>query len=320
MKRREFITGLGGAAAWPMVARAQQAALPVVAVINSGAESLSFRARLGGIGFVDGQNVSVENLLLKGQYDRLPALVADLVRRRVAVIVALNPAAAVAAKNATTTIPIVFGVGNDPVKLGLVASLARPGGNATGINFFAQEAISKRLGLLHELVPKASRVAVLINPKNIASAEVTLQEVRKAGPLIGLPIQVLNASTGPEIEEAFASLVRDRIEALIVQGDGYFTDRRVEFATLGTRHGIAAAFTNRAFVEVGGLMSYGASIADAFRQVGVYTGQVLKGAKPADLPVVQSTQFEFVINLTTAKALGLTIPETLLATADEVIQ
>jgi putative tryptophan/tyrosine transport system substrate-binding protein len=305
---------------WPLAARAQQAALPVVAVINSGAKSPTFRAGLGGTGFVDGQNVSVEDLFLEGQYDRLPALVAELVRRRVAVIVALGPAAAIAAKNATATIPIVFGVGNDPVKLGLVSSLARPGGNTTGINFFAQEAISKRLGLLHELVPKASRVAILINPKNIASAEVTLQEVRNAGLQIGLPIDVLNASTGPEIEEAFAALVRDRIEALIVQGDGYFTDRRVQFATLGTRHGIAAAFTNRAFVEVGGLMSYGASIADAFRHMGAYTGQVLKGAKPADLPVVQPTKFEFVINMQTARTLGLNVPETLLVTVDEVIQ
>jgi putative tryptophan/tyrosine transport system substrate-binding protein len=320
MRRREFIAGLGSTVAWPLVARAQQPALPVVAVINSGVGSPTFHAGLGGTGFIDGQNVSVESLFLEGQYDRLPALVADLVRRRVAVIVALSPAAAIAAKNATATIPIVFGVGNDPVKLGLVASLARPGGNATGINFFAQEAISKRLGLLHELMPKASRVAVLINPKNIASAEVTLREVRNAGRLIGLPIHVINASTGPEIEEAFASLVRNRIEALIVQGDGYFTDRRVQFATLGTRHGIAAAFTNPLFVEVGGLMSYGASIPDAFRQVGAYTGQVLKGAKPADLPVVQSTKFEFVINLQTARALGIEVPPSVLAITDQVIE
>jgi putative ABC transport system substrate-binding protein len=321
IRRREFIAGLG-AAVWPLAARAQPASLPVVAYIAVGAAGTpsAFRAGLREIGYVEGQNVSVEYHWLDGQYDRLPGLMAELVRRRVAVIAAENPTVAVAAKNATSTIPIVFGIGGDPVKLGLVASLARPGGNLTGINFFAQEAASKRLGLLRELVPKADRIAVIINPQNIASAEITLQEVQDAGRVMGLPIHVLNAGNNLEIEAAFAILVRERIEALIVQGDGYFTSRRLQFATLATRYGIATAFTNRAFVDVGGLMSYGTNFSDSFRQIGVYTGQILKGASPADLPVVQSTKFEFVINLNTAKAIGLTIPESLLATADEVIQ
>ena len=330
MRRREFIAGLGATAStiWPPVAGAQEVTLPVVAFINvterpsatTPSPSMAlFRAGLGAFGYVEGQNVSVEYHYLEGQYDRLTVLLADLVRRRVAVIAAGNPTVAVAAKTATATIPIVFGVGGDPVKLGLVASLARPGGNVTGINL-VQEAVSKRLGLLHELVPKASRVAVLINPTNTGSSEVTLQEAQDAGRMIGLPIYVLRAGTSTEIEAAFATLVRERIEALVVQGDGYFTSRSVQFATLAARHGIATAFTNRAFVEVGGLMSYGTDFSVSFRQIGAYTGQILKGAKPADLPVVQSTKFEFVINLRTAKALGLTVPPYVLSVADEVIE
>jgi putative ABC transport system substrate-binding protein len=271
--------------------------------------------------YLKGQNVAIEYHWLEGQFERLPALMADLVRRRVAVIA--TPAgnyAAQAAKAATTTIPIVFGVGDDPVKLGLVASIARPDGNATGINFFFQEVVAKRLGLLHELVPKAVRIAVLINPANAPVAETMLREVPEAARAIGLQIQVLNASTRREIELAFATIVRDRAEAVFVAPDSFFASRRVQFVTLSTRFGIPSSHTSRDVVEAGGLMSYGADIGDMYRQVGAYTGQILKGAKPADLPVLQSTKFEFVVNLQTARALGLDIPPTLLARADEVIE
>jgi putative tryptophan/tyrosine transport system substrate-binding protein len=327
MRRREFIAGLGSAAAWPVVARAQQPAMPVVGFITAAsletasARLVAFRAGVGEFGYVDGQNVAIEYHYLEGQYDRVPALTADLVRRRVALIaIPGSTAAALAAKAATSMIPIVFAVGEDPVKLGLVASLARPGGNATGMNYFTAEAVSKRLGLLRELVPKFVRMAVLVNPSNVAQTEATLREVQVAARLIKLPVDVLNASTNREIEEAFATMARERIEALFVSGDGYFNSRRIQLATLATRHGTAAVFASREYVEAGGLMSYGTDQADMWHQVGSYAGQILKGAKPADLPVVQSTKFEFVINLKTAKALGLTIPETLLATADEVIQ
>jgi putative tryptophan/tyrosine transport system substrate-binding protein len=327
MRRREFITLLGGAAAWPLAARAQQQTMPVVGFINAGTADASasrvaaFRKGLSETGYVEGQNVTVEYHWFSGQYDRLPALMADLVRRRVAVIA--TPAgnyAAQAAKAATTTIPIVFGVGEDPVKLGLVASVARPNGNATGFNVFSQEVVAKRLTLLHELVPKAVRFAVLINPANAPVAETTLREVPEAARAIGLQIQVLNASTGREIESAFAALVRDRAEALFVAPDGFFVSRRVQFVTLATRFGIPAAHTTRQEVEAGALMSYGPDPLEMFGQVGVYTGRILKGAKPADLPVLQSTKFEFVINLQTARALGLEVPPTLLARADEVIE
>jgi len=327
MRRREFIAGLGSAAALPMVARAQQSELPVVGFIRGGSLDTSgrylaaFRTGLGETGYVEGQNVLVEYHWLEGQLDRVPALVADLVRRRVAVIATPgNPATAQVAKAATTTIPIVFGVGEDPVRLGLVASLARPGGNATGMNFFSLEAVPKRLGLLHELLPNAVRVAVLVNPASTAAAESTLREVQDAAGLIGLPIDVLKATTSREIEAAFAAMGRERVEALIVGTDGYFTSRRVQFATLATRHGIPASYANRDFVEAGGLMSYGTDQADMWHQVGAYTGQILKGAKPADLPVVQSTKFEFVINMQTARALGIGVPPTMLARADEVIE
>jgi len=328
IRRRKFLATLGGAAAaLPFAARAQQAAMPVVGFINAGTSDASarlaaaFRKGLSETGYVEDQNVAVEYHWLEGKYDRLPSLMADLVRRRVAVIATpgSNPAA-LAAKAATTTIPIVFGVGADPVKLGLVASLARPGGNATGINFFTTELVAKRLGLLHELVPKAVRIAVLVNPANAPSAETTLRDVPEAARAIGLQIQVLNASTSREIEAAFVSLVRDRADALYIGPDGFFGIRRVQFATLAMRHVIPTAFSIREFPEVGGLMSYGSDRLDMFRRVGVYTGQVLKGAKPADLPVSQSTKFEFVVNLQTARALGLEVPPQLLASVDEVIE
>ena len=328
MRRRQFIVGLGSAAALPIVARAQQAALPVIGFVNQGSadanagQAAAFRKGLGETGYVEGHNVTIEYHWLEGQYDRLPALMADLIRRpRLAVIATpANTPGAIAAKAATAKIPIVFGVGEDPVRQGLVASLARPGGNATGINFFPTEVVAKRLGLLHELMPKAVRVAVLINSANVTATETTLRDVQEAARILGLQIHVLNASASHEIDAAFDTVARDQADALFVAPNTFFASRRVQFATLAARHRIPAAYSNRDYVAVGGLMSYGTDTADMFRQVGVYTGNILKGAKPNDLPVVQSTKFEFVINLNTAKALGLTIPETLLATADEVIQ
>jgi putative ABC transport system substrate-binding protein len=327
LRRRDFITLLGGAAAWPIAARAQQPALPVVGLFNgrssddSASFAAAFRKGLGEAGYVEGQNVTVEYHWLDGRYDRLPALMADMVRRRVAVIATPgSPTAALAAKAATTTIPIVFGVGDDPVQLGLVASLARPGGNATGINFFAQEVTAKRLLLLHELVPKAVRVAVLLNPTNASSAETTLREVQAAAPTIGLQSRILNATTIGEIDAAFATLARERPDALYVAPDGFFAGRRGQFATLAARNKIPTALADRDMAAAGGLMSYGTDTADMYRQVGVYTGSILKGAKPADLPVLQSTKFEFVINLQTAKALDIEVPPALLAIADGVIE
>jgi ABC-type uncharacterized transport system substrate-binding protein len=326
IRRREFIFTLGGAAAaWPLSARAQQPAMPVIGFVNGRSpdarRAVAFRKGLSETGYVDGQNVTVEYHWLAGQYDRLPSLIADLVRRRVAVIATpASTPAALAAKAATATIPIIFGVSEDPVRLGLVASLARPGGNATGFNFFVSEVIAKRLGLLHELVPKAVRIAVLVNPANAPTAEVTLREIPEAARVLGLQIQVLKASTNHEIEAAFATLVRDRADALFVAPDGFFASRSVQFATLATRYRFPAALSSRDFPEAGGLMSYGSDNLDMFRQAGVYTGQILKGAKPADLPVLQSTKFEFVINLQTARALGLEVPNSIQLLADEVIE
>jgi ABC-type uncharacterized transport system substrate-binding protein len=325
--RRELLTALGGAAAaWPLAARAQQAAMPVIGFINGGsADALArfadaFRNGLGETGYVSGQNVTVEYHWLEGQYHRVPALVADLVRRRVAVIAAPAAPAAIAAKAATATIPIVFALGDDPVKLGLVASLARPGGNATGINFFNQEVAGKRLALLHELVPKAVRVTIIVNPTDVANTESTLRDVPEAARTIGLQFQILNATTIGEIDAAFATLAHEGPGALFVSPDGFFTSRRVQFATLTARYAIPAAFSQREFVEVGGLMSYGTNIADMFRQVGVYSGNILKGATPSDLPVVQASKFEFTINLQTARALGIEVPPGLLTIADEVVE
>src|SRR5262245_27519085 len=325
MRRRVFIALLGGTAAWPLAVDAQQPAMPVVGFFDAGSSDApigaAFRKGLNEAGYFEGQNVTVEYHWLEGQFDRLPALMADLVRRRVAVIA--TPAgnlAALEAKAATTAIPIVFGVSEDPVKLGLVASLARPGGNLTGINFFSTEYAAKRLSLLHELVPKAVRIAVLVNPANTPAAESAQRDIPEAARAIGLQIQVLKASTRSEIEAAFPILVRDRADALYVAADVFFTSRRIQFVTLAAHHRIPASYASREAVEAGGLMSYTADRANMFRQVGAYTGQILKGAKPADLPVLQSTKFEFVINLQTAKALGLDVPPTLLARADEVIE
>jgi putative ABC transport system substrate-binding protein len=325
MQRRQFITVFGGVAVWPLAAHAQQQAAPVVAFLRTGQPSArnlaAFRKGLNETGYVEGQNVTVEYYWLESPYDRLPALIADLVRRQVAVIATLGtPQVALAAKAATTTIPIVFSEGDDPVRLGLVASLARPGGNATGINFLGTEVAAKRLRLLHELVPKAVRVAVLVNPSNTAITDATLRGTKEAAATLGLQIQILNASSIGEIEAAFATLVRERFDALFVAGDAFFGSRRAQFATLTARDRIPATFSVREIVEAGGLMSYGTDFPDSFRQVGVYTGKILKGAKPAELPVLQSTKFEFVINSQTARALGIEVPPGVLSIADEVIE
>jgi putative tryptophan/tyrosine transport system substrate-binding protein len=328
LRRRDFITLLGGAAAaWSLAARAQQPPMPVVGVVSGQSSDTdarnmaAFRKALNESGYVEGQNVTVEYHWVEGQYDRLPALMADLIRRRAAVIATTGSVpAALAAKAATATIPIVFGAGDDPVKLGLVASFARPGGNATGINFLNLEVTAKRLRLLHELVPKAVRIAVLVNPANATSAESTLQAVQEAAPAIGLQTQVLSATTIGEIDAVFATLARERPDALFVAGDAFFVSRAVQFSTLTARERIPATYSLRDYAKAGGLMSYGTDLADVSRQVGVYTGRILKGAKPADLPVVQSTKFEFVINMQTARALGLEVPAQLLATVDEVIE
>jgi putative tryptophan/tyrosine transport system substrate-binding protein len=327
MKRREFITLFGGAAvAWPLAARAQQPAMPVVGFLNptspdAYADRLrGFRHGLKEAGYVEGENVAILYRWAEDQLDRLPALAADLVRRQVAVIATVATASALAAKAATTTIPIVFTVAEDPVRLGLIASIARPGGNLTGINILSGELAAKRLELLRELVPGAARVAVLVNPANATSTESTLRDVEPAARAIGLQIQVLNASTSREIDAAYATIARERPDALFVGFDSLFTTRRVQMSLQAMRHAIPATYSTRDNAEVGGLMSYGASLGDAWRHVGVYTGRILKGAKPADLPVVQASKFELVINAQTARMLGLTVPHKLLSIADEVIE
>jgi ABC-type uncharacterized transport system substrate-binding protein len=327
MERRAFIALLGGAAAWPLAARAQQPAMPVIGLLHpTSLDALAermggFRQGLKDIGYVEGENVAIEYRYADNQLDRLPGLAADLVRRQVAVIAATGgPGSAFAAKEATTTIPIVFVVGDDPVRLGLVGSLARPGRNLTGINFFIVELAAKRLELLRELVPKADRVAVLVDPTNATTAESTLRDVEGAARAVGLQTQVFNVTTSREIDAAFASLMRERIDMLFVPGGAFFADRRVQLVLLATRHAIPAIYPFRGFAEAGGLMSYGASLTDAYRQLGVYAGRILKGAKPAELPVVQSTKFELVINAQAARVLGLTVPPSLLARADEVIE
>jgi putative ABC transport system substrate-binding protein len=281
----------------------------------------AFRQGLAELGQVEGQTVAIEYHWLEGRYDQVPSLIADLVRRRVAVIAAPgHTSAALEAKAATSTIPIVFGVSEDPVKLGLVTSLARPGGNATGVNIFLGEIVAKRLGLLHELVPEAVRVAVLVNPANRSIAEATLQALPEAARASGLQLNVLKATTGNEIEAAFATIARERPGAVFIAPDGFFVSRRVQLALLAMRHGLPIVQFSREGAEAGALMSYGTDTNDMYRQVGLMTAQILKGAKPADMPVIQSTKFEFVINLITARALGLEVPPTLLARADEVIE
>jgi putative ABC transport system substrate-binding protein len=329
MKRRKFVTLLGSvatAATWPLVARAQHSAMPVVGYLSpAGLASVEhllalFRQTLAEAGYVEGRNVTFEYRSAEGQYDRLPAMAAELVQRRVAVIVASGGSApAVAAKAATTTIPIVFSVTDDPVKLGLVASLARPGGNATGVSFLLSELAAKQLGLLRELVPTAARIGVLVNPHN-ANAEAVTKDATRAASTLGVEINVVRASDSREIEAAFAALVRQKADALLVGADPFFFRRRLQIATLATRHAIPAVYNVREYAQAGGLMSYGTSLKEAWRQLGVYTGRILKGEKPADLPVVQSTKFDFIINLSTARALGLAVPPMLLARADEVIE
>ncbi|MGA8497814.1 MAG: ABC transporter substrate-binding protein [Xanthobacteraceae bacterium] len=327
MRRREIIALLGATAAWPLTARAQQPALPLVAFINSGMADVqatrlaAFRKGLSEAGYVESQNVTVEYHWMNGHYEGLPALLDDLVRRRVAVIATpgSNPAA-LAAKAATASIPIVFGVAEDPVALGLVASLAHPGGNATGVNFFAAEIDAKRLGLMHELLPKATRFAVLVNPTNATSAETTANAIKEAAASFGLELLFGNASTPAEIDTAFAAFARERAGAVFIAPDGFFGSRGAQFAALAAHDRLPASFVSRETVEAGLLMSYGTSFDDMFRQIGIYTGSILKGTKPADLPVLQATKFEFILNLKTARSLGVEIPPTLLARADEVIE
>jgi putative ABC transport system substrate-binding protein len=325
--RRKFLAALGGAAAaWPLAARAQQPAVPVIGFLDprsphAMADRLrAFHLGLKDVGYVEGDNVAVEYRWAEGQYDRLPALAAELVRRQVAVIVAAPTVSAFAAKSATATIPIVFTVGDDAVKLGLVSSLARPGGNLTGVNFFGSEVVSKRLELLRELIPGVERLAVVVNPSNATVSEATVRDVEAAARGMGVHVQVFNAGTSREIDAAFANLVRERSDAVFVSGDAFLTSRRVQLATLAARYMIPSSFSQREVTEAGGLMSYAANFRDTYRQVGVYTGRILKGAKPAELPVVQSSKFELVINAQTARMLGLNVPDKLLALADEVIE
>jgi putative tryptophan/tyrosine transport system substrate-binding protein len=328
--RRRFITLLGGAAAtWPLAARAQQqpATIPVVGFLGGtspetfGDRLRAFRQGLKDTGYIEGENVAIEYRWAENQIDRLPELGAELVRRKVAVIIATGGAySSFAAKAATTAIPIVFGTGDDPVKLGLVASLSRPGGNLTGINFFNNELTAKRLELLRELVPAATRMAVLLNPAEAAIAASNLRDVETAAHAMRLQIQVLNASTSREIDAAFMSIARERPDALFVSPFVFFVNRRMQLTHLASRHAVPAAYPVRDYAEAGGLMSYGTNFVDTYRQMGVYTGRVLQGAKPADLPVVQSSKFELVINAETARALGLDVPAGLLALADQVIE
>jgi putative tryptophan/tyrosine transport system substrate-binding protein len=326
MRRREFITLVGGTAAWPLAARAQQQAMPVVGFLHSGSlepnekRVAAFRKGLAEAGYIEGQNVTIEFRWAAGQDDRLPDLTADLIRRRVAVIATPGSTqAALAAKAATTTIPIVFATAGDPVGMGLVASLARPGGNATGLGLQIVELVPKQLGMLRELAPGANRFVALVNP-NSALTDAVVKDLQVSASALGLPIEILRAGTGREIDAAFANLVQKPGGALLVAPDALFASRRAQIVTLAARHALPAVYSVREFPEIGGLMSYGANLADMFQQTGIYVGRVLKGEKPADLPVVQPTKFELVVNLNTARAVGITIPNTLLALADEVIE
>jgi putative tryptophan/tyrosine transport system substrate-binding protein len=326
MRRREFITLLGSAAAWPLEARAQQSAMPVIGYLGT-ASAGSTRTDLAGFhqglaraGFVEGRDVVIEYRWAEGRYDRLPALATELVAQQVAVLIVTSNAAGLAAKAATSTIPIVFAIGGDPVKFGFVASLNRPGGNLTGVVVLGEVLIKKRLELLHELVPNASVIAVLVNPSN-PDTETRLRDVQVAAQAIGQEIHVLMASTAGEIETAFAAMAERHFGALLVQNDPFLSDqRRQQIIALAGRHGVPAGFEQRSLVEAGGLMSYGPSRTEVFHQVGLYAGRILKGEKPSDLPVIQPTKFELVLNLIVAKALGLDVPDKMLALADEVIE
>jgi putative ABC transport system substrate-binding protein len=328
MKRREFIALLGGAAmAWPLAARAQQPAMPVVGYLEPGLPEAmahrlgAFRKGLSETGYVEGQNVAIEYRWAQDEYDRLPELAADLVRRRVAVIATPGSTqGALAAKAATTAIPIVFSAGVDAVKAGLVAGLNRPGGNVTGVSSMTAELGAKQLGLLQELLPGAARFAVLANSNNPVMAEPVIKDLRMAALAIGRQIDVFNAGTNHDIDTVFASLVQKRIDALLVSPDPLFSNRRVQLVTLATHHRVPAIYFSREFADQGGLMSYGTSQTDMYRQVGIYVGRILKGEKPSDLPILRAIKFELVINLQTAKMLGLDVPPTLLALADEVIE
>ena len=328
MKRREFLTLLGGAAAaWPLAARAQQPTVPVIGILQAGAAetnpntAAAFRKGLSETGYIDGQTVAIEYYWAEGQYDQLPKLAAELVRRRTAVIITpLSTAATLAAKAATTTIPVVFSIGSDPVEIGLVASLNRPGGNVTGVVTMNSELGAKRLGLLQELLPTATRFAVLINPKPRRLAEAIIADVQAAASAIGRQVEVLATSTSREIDTAFATLVQKRIDALLVSPDLFLDTRRAQILVLAARHALPVIYPHREEAIAGGLMSYGSSIADVSHQLGIYTGRILKGEKPADLPVARASKFEFVINLQTARTLGIEIPATLLSQANEVIE
>jgi putative ABC transport system substrate-binding protein len=327
MKRREFIAIVGGAVTgWPLAVRAQQPAIPVVGFLHSTApgtfaqELRAFHQGLKETSYVEGENVRIEYRWADNQLDRLPELAADLGRRQVTVIVVAGHDATFAVKTATTTIPVVFLAADDPVRLGLVSSLARPGGNLTGFNILTSEMAAKRLELLHELVPGAARFATLLNPANATTTQVMLRDLEPAARALGLQVQVINADTSDEINTAFATFMRERPDALLVASGPFFASRRVQLVQLAARHGLPAIYSGRQYAEVGGLMSYGPSLMDAYRHLGVYAGRIIKGAKPADLPVVQSTKIELVINAQTAKMLDLTVPPTLLSSADDVIE
>ncbi len=328
MRRREFIMALAGlAGAWPLAARAEQSSMPVIAFMNGGSaegsarNGAAFRKGLSETGLIEGRDVTVEFHWLEGKYGQVPGLLAELIRRRVTVIASPGfPPGALAANAATTTIPVVFGVGDDPVKLGLVASLARPGGNVTGINFFVHELVAKRLALLIELVPKARRIAVLVNPGNAAAAESTIREAQDAPGKLGLQIRSFNATSSEQIDAAYAAIAREQADAVLIGGDGFFHTRRGQMATLAMHNRLPAITAQREFAEAGGLMAYGTPLVDMFRQAGIYAGSIAKGTKPADLPVLQSTKFELVINLKTAKVFGIDVPPMLLARADDVIE
>jgi ABC-type uncharacterized transport system substrate-binding protein len=327
IRRRDFVTLLGGAAvAWPVAARAQQPAMPVIGYLESRSPDgmtdrlRAFRQGLKDTGYVEVENVRIEYRWAENQLDRLPMLAAELVRQRVSVIATTGgPEVALAAKAATMTIPIVFGITEDPVPYGLVASHSRPGGNATGVNFLITELGSKQLGLLHELIPAAARVGLLVNPKSLLT-ERTMRDVTTASSAIGLQVNVVQASDSREIESVFKTLVHNKADALLVGPDAFFVSRRLQLAILAARHALPAVYNVREYAEAGGLMSYGTNVRDAYREIGVYVGRILKGATPADLPVVQSSKFELVINLPAARALGIEVPPNLLARADEVIE